>query len=89
MITLSLHRLIAAQDLPASEQAAMLFAQGQSEAARLLLEGELSLRDSLDERLWALLFALLRTQGDWRRFDALADRPMRETAQSVRRDRCP
>ncbi len=74
MVTLSLHRLIDAQDLPASEQAAMLFAQGQSEAAQALLEDELTLRNGLDERLWGLLFALLRTQGDWRRFDALADR---------------
>ncbi len=72
MVALSLHRLIDAQVLPASEQAAMLFAQGQSEAAQSLLEEELSRRSSLDERLWDLLFALLRAQGDWRRFDALA-----------------
>jgi len=72
MAALPLRRLIDAQVLPASEQAAMLFAQGQSEAAQVLLEDELARRKALDARLWDLLFALLRVQGDWRRFDALA-----------------
>jgi ABC-type transporter Mla MlaB component len=73
MVALPLRRLIDAQVLPASEQAAMLFAQDQSEAAQLLLEDELAERKTLDARLWALLFALLRIQGDWRRFDTLAE----------------
>jgi len=73
MVALPLRRLIDAQVLPASEQAAMLFAQSQSEAAQLLLEDELAERKTLDTRLWALLFALLRIQGDWRRFDTLAE----------------
>lgn len=72
MPALPLSRLVEARELPPAGQAAMLFAQGQSEAARLLLEEALARHNTLDERLWALLFALLRVQGDWRRFDILA-----------------
>ncbi len=83
MVTLPLHRLIDAQVLPASEQAAMLFALGQSGASQFLLEEELGRRKTLDARLWALLFALLRVQGDWRRFDALADRYAAGTGRAM------
>jgi len=82
MVAVALRRLVDAQVLPASEQAAMLFAQGRSETAQLILEQELARRNTLDPRLWDLLFALLRAQGDWRRFDSLAQQYAASTGQA-------
>ncbi|MCC7547856.1 MAG: hypothetical protein IT532_08825 [Burkholderiales bacterium] len=83
MAALSLRRFVDARALPASDEAAMLFAQGQSDAARLVLEDELARRRTLDARLWALLFGLLRVQGEWQRFDALAERYAASTGLPV------
>jgi anti-anti-sigma regulatory factor len=61
--------------LPPHQEAAVMFANGRSEDARALLEGQLATAPARSNPLlWALLFSLYRIEGDWTEFDALAAR---------------
>jgi ABC-type transporter Mla MlaB component len=67
---------ILAQTLPPAQEAALKYANGRADDAARVLERALDPAGTggSDPGLWALLFTLYRLEGEWQRFDALAQR---------------
>lgn len=74
--------MISTQNLSPLQEAAVLFADGRGEEAGELLERVVETADATEAlQGWAMLLALCRVEGDWRRFDALAVRFAQRTGR--------
>jgi ABC-type transporter Mla MlaB component len=78
MKPLSIRRLSypISHSLPAAQEAAVLYAIGREAEAADFLRGTLESREaeSNGRELWQMLFDLLRTRGEWKSFETLAQR---------------
>ena len=63
-------------DLPAAQEAAVLYANGRETEAAEFLRSTLNAEDSESDspELWYMLFDLLRARGEWKSFEALTQR---------------
>lgn len=69
----SVFSAIHTQSLPVAQEAAVMYANGRSEEAERALQQAVD-AGSADARIWELLLALYRVQGEWQRFEALSAR---------------
>jgi ABC-type transporter Mla MlaB component len=84
-VTSGSSRFLAIQSagLPLPQEAALMYADGRAAEAEKALTRALDAGGPHAAQAWEMLFDLHRTQGDWRAFEALAERFAQETGRAA------